>query len=53
LKANANKVVSIDNLLVVVGPEEALLCRVSKQPVSVSIDATGLQFYAGVSIFIY
>ncbi|KAH1050779.1 hypothetical protein AAZX31_08G114300 [Glycine max] len=46
-KANANKVVSIDNLLVVVGPEEALLCRVSKQPVSVSIDATGLQFYAG------
>ncbi|RDX75850.1 hypothetical protein CR513_44226 [Mucuna pruriens] len=46
-KTNANKVVSIDNLLVVVGSEEDLLCRVSKQPVSVSIDATGLQFYSG------
>ncbi|KAK7400164.1 hypothetical protein VNO78_11364 [Psophocarpus tetragonolobus] len=46
-KENAQKVVSIDNLLVVVGPEEALLCRVSKQPVSVSIDATGLQLYSG------
>ncbi|KAG5029507.1 Ervatamin-B [Glycine soja] len=52
-KANANKVVSIDNLEVVVGREEALLCRVNKQPVNVTIDATGLQFYAGVSIFIY
>lgn len=48
---NANKVVSIDNLLVLDGSEEALLCRVSKQPVSVSLDATGLQFYTGVSIF--
>ncbi|KAG5040991.1 hypothetical protein JHK85_013467 [Glycine max] len=46
-KANANKVVSIDNLEVVVGREEALLCRVNKQPVNVTIDATGLQFYAG------
>ncbi|KAL2343284.1 hypothetical protein Fmac_004569 [Flemingia macrophylla] len=46
-KKNASKVVSIDNLLVVDGSEEALLCRVSKQPVSVSIDATGLQFYTG------
>ena len=52
LKVNANKVVSIDNLLVVDGTEEGLLCRVSKQPVSVSIDATGLQFYTGVRIFI-
>ena len=42
------------NLLqAVVGREEALLCRVNKQPVNVTIDATGLQFYAGVSIFIY
>ncbi|KAH1250823.1 Zingipain-1 [Glycine max] len=48
-KANANKVVSIDNLEVVVGREEALLCRVNKQPVNVTIDATGLQFYAGVN----
>ncbi|XP_027918093.1 ervatamin-B-like [Vigna unguiculata] len=46
-RVNANKVVSIDNLLVVDGTEEGLLCRVSKQPVSVSIDATGLQFYSG------
>jgi len=53
LKANANKVVSIDNLLVLDGTEEALLCRASKQPLSVSLDATGLQFYAGVSISIY
>ncbi|CAJ1938664.1 unnamed protein product [Sphenostylis stenocarpa] len=44
---NAKKVVSIDNLLVVDGTEKGLLCRVSKQPVSVSIDATGLQFYTG------
>ena len=34
------------------GTEEGLLCRVSKQPVSVSIDATGLQFYSGVRIFL-
>ncbi|KAJ1426136.1 Peptidase C1A, papain C-terminal [Sesbania bispinosa] len=46
-KVNANKVVSIDNLLVLDGSEDALLCRVSKQPVSVSLDATGLQFYTG------
>ncbi|XP_012572291.3 P34 probable thiol protease-like [Cicer arietinum] len=46
-KENANKVVSIDNLLVLDGSEEALLCRTSKQPVSVSLDATGLQFYTG------
>lgn len=46
-KENANKVVSIDNLLVLDGSEEALLCRSSKQPLSVSLDATGLQFYAG------
>ncbi|KAF1867218.1 hypothetical protein Lal_00049647 [Lupinus albus] len=46
-KENANKVVSIDNLLVLDGSEEALLCRASKQPVSVSLDATGLQSYTG------
>ncbi|ESW31452.1 hypothetical protein PHAVU_002G239300 [Phaseolus vulgaris] len=46
-KVNANKAVSIDNLIVVDGTEKGLLCRVSKQPVSVSIDATGLQFYTG------
>ncbi|KAK7318815.1 hypothetical protein RJT34_03522 [Clitoria ternatea] len=46
-KENSNNVVSIDNLLVLDGSEDALLCRVSKQPVSTSIDATGLQFYAG------
>ncbi|CAI8618667.1 unnamed protein product [Vicia faba] len=46
-KENANKVVSVDNLYVLDGSEEALLCRTSKQPVIVSLDATGLQFYAG------
>ncbi|CAL0306457.1 unnamed protein product [Lupinus luteus] len=46
-KENANKAVSIDNLLVLDGSEEALLCRASKQPVSVSLDATGLQSYTG------
>ncbi|PNX76265.1 cysteine proteinase [Trifolium pratense] len=46
-KVNANKVVSIGNLYVLDGTEEAFLDRVSKQPVSVSLDATGLQFYAG------
>jgi hypothetical protein len=50
LKVNANKVVSIDNLYVLDGSEEALLDRVSKQPVSVSLDGTSLQFYSGVSI---
>lgn len=50
LKENANKAVSIDNLYVLDGSEEALLCQTSKQPVIVSLDATGLQFYAGVRI---
>ncbi|XP_061356421.1 ervatamin-B-like [Gastrolobium bilobum] len=46
-KEDAKKVVSIENLGAVLNSEEGLLCSVSKQPVSVSLDATGLQFYAG------
>ncbi|KAK7247166.1 hypothetical protein RIF29_42043 [Crotalaria pallida] len=46
-KQKANNVVSIDNLKVLDGSEEALLRRVSKQPVTTSLDASNLQLYNG------
>ncbi|GAU39868.1 hypothetical protein TSUD_69160 [Trifolium subterraneum] len=46
-KGAVTDVVSIDNLYVLDGTEEAFVDRVSKQPVSVSLDGTGLQFYSG------
>ncbi|KAF1867501.1 hypothetical protein Lal_00049930 [Lupinus albus] len=45
-KRNAKNVVSVDYFhLLFYGSEENILCSSSKHPISVSLDATGLQFY--------